>query len=76
LWNRQPEKLDGGGLLGPVRSGVWSNSVGNAQREVRGWGGPGDLFFLFLFGFFISGFFFLLVWTFHFRGGSNTSGFS
>lgn len=36
-------------LLGPVRSGVWSNSVGNAQREVRGWGGPGDLFFAFSF---------------------------
>jgi len=43
--------------------GVWSNSVGNAQREVRGWGDPPrGPFFLFLFGFF----FFLKIFFFLF----------
>jgi hypothetical protein len=70
-------EIVGGGLLGTVVCGQIQLAT---LRGKLGDGGtrPGDLFsFFFLaFSFFKKSFSFFLVWTFHFRGGSNTSGFS
>jgi hypothetical protein len=70
-------EIVGGGLLGTVVCGQIQLAT---LRGKLGDGGPAQgTFFPFsfwLFSFFKKSFSFFLVWTFHFRGGSNTSGFS
>ncbi len=64
-------EVDGGGLLGPVVCGQIQLATLRGKFGDGGEGAPRGPFYCGLFWTF-----FFLLWTFHFRGGSNTSGYS